>query len=71
MCLKHLTYLENIKVTKVVVLEIRNHVAWYLKGLKGSNEIKNKIYMTKDINEIKKILNDYRKEIMEEENGSA
>ena len=71
MCLKHLTYLENIKVTKVVVLEIRNHVAWYLKGLKGSNEIKNKIYMTKDINEIKKILNDYRKEIMEEENGST
>ena len=71
MCLKHLTYLENIKVTKVVVLEIRNHVAWYLKGLKGSNEIKNQIYMTKDINEIKKILNDYRKEIMEEENGST
>ncbi len=71
MCLKHLTYLENIKVTKVVVLEIRNHVAWYLKGLKGSNEIKNQIYMTKDINEIKKILNDYRKEIMEVENGSA
>jgi len=71
MCLKHLAYLENIKVTKVVVLEIRNHVAWYLKGLKGSNEIKNQIYMTKDINEIKKILNDYRKEIMEVENGSA
>ena len=71
MCLKHLSYLENIKVTKVVVLEIRNHVAWYLKGLKGSNDIKNKIYMTKDINEIKKILNDYRNEIMEEENGSS
>lgn len=71
MCLKHLSYLENIKVTKVVVLEIRNHVAWYLKGLKGSNDIKNKIYMTKDINEIRKILNYYRNEIMEEENGSA
>ncbi len=71
MVLKHLSYLEEIKPVKVVVLEIRNHVAWYLKGLKGSNEIKNQIYMTKDINEIKKILNDYRKEIMEVENGSA
>ena len=66
MCIKHLSYLEEIKVSKVAVLEIRNHVAWYLKGLKGSNEIKNKIYMTKDIEEIKKILEEYRVFIKEE-----
>ena len=66
MCIKHLKYLEEIKVSKVAVLEIRNHVAWYLKGIKGSNEIKNKIYMTKDIEEIKNILYDYRKYIEEE-----
>ena len=66
MCIKHLEYLKEIKVTKVAVLEIRNHVAWYLKGLKESNEIKNKIYMTKDINEIEKILNDYKIFIKEE-----
>ena len=66
MCIKHLEYLKEIKVTKVAVLEIRNHVAWYLKGLKESNEIKNKIYMTKDINEIEKILNDYLLFIKEE-----
>ena len=59
-CLKHLELLEEIKVEKVAVLEIRNHIAWYLKGIKGSNEIKNKIYMTKDIKEIKKILTDYK-----------
>ena len=66
MCIKHLNYLKEIKVSKVAVLEIRNHVAWYLKGLKESNEIKNKIYMTKDINEIEKILNDYKIFIKEE-----
>ena len=66
MCIKHLKYLEETKIDKVVVLEIRNHVAWYLKGLKGSNDIKNKIFGTKDIEEIKKILNDYRLLIEEE-----
>ena len=66
MCLKHLSYLEEIKVTKVAVLEIRNHVAWYLKGLKGSNEIKNSIYKTKDIKEIFELLNKYRDFIKEE-----
>lgn len=66
MCIKHFKYLEDIKVSKVAVLEIRNHVAWYLKGIKGSNEIKNKIYMTKDIEEIKKILYDYKREIEED-----
>ena len=67
MCIKHLKYLKEIKIDKVAVLEIRNHVAWYLKGLKGANEIKNRIYMTKDINEIEKILNEYRIKIEEEE----
>ena len=66
MCIKHLDYLKEIKVEKVAVLEIRNHVAWYLKGLPGANEIKNKIYMTKDLDEINKILNDYRNRIKEE-----
>ena len=66
MCIKHLNYLKDIKDNKVVVLEIRNHIAWYLKGLNGSNEIKNKIYSTKDINEIEKMLNDYRSFIKEE-----
>lgn len=66
MCLKHLKYLREIKEEKVAVLEIRNHVAWYLKGLKGSNDIKNKIYMTKNINDIYNILIEYKKFIKEE-----
>ena len=65
MCMKHLEYLKEIKNIKVAVLEIRNHIAWYLKGLPQSNEIKNKIYLTKDIDEIEKILNDYKTYIKE------
>ena len=70
MCLKHLTYLKKLKVTKVAVLEIRNHVAWYLKGIKGSNDIKNRIYKTKDIDEIYNILNEYKSIVEEVEDES-
>lgn len=66
MCIKHLEYLKKIKIDKVAVLEIRNHVAWYLKGLKGANDIKNNIFKTKDINEIEKILTDYKNSYEEE-----
>lgn len=66
MCLKHFKYLVDLKIDKVAVLEIRNHIAWYLKGIKGSNEIKNKVYMTKDINEIYNILMNYKKILKEE-----
>lgn len=67
MCLKHLSYLREIKDEKVAVLEIRNHIAWYLKGLEGANEIKNKIFITKNINDIIDVLEEYKKK-MEEKN---
>ena len=66
MVLKHIEYLREIKPLKVVVLEIRNHVSWYLKGLKNANEVKNKIFLTKDINDIINIIQDYRNSLMEE-----
>lgn len=61
MCLKHLNYLQEIKDEKVAVLEIRNHIAWYLKGLPRANEIKNKIYLTRKIGDIISILKEYKK----------
>ena len=63
MCIKHLNLLLEIKDKKVAALEIRNHIGWYLKGIKNSNEIKNKVYQTKEISDIIDILNDYKKEI--------
>ncbi len=67
MCLKHIEYLSEIKIEKLVCLEIRNHIAWYLKGLKNSNEIKNKVYLTNNINDIILILEEYKNEFMEVE----
>ncbi len=67
MCLKHFNYLLDIKNTKVAILEMRNHIAWYLKGLPNGNEIKNKIYLCKEINDIINILIEYRKTLEEEE----
>ena len=62
MCLKHLSYLLEIKSEKLASLEIRNHIAWYLKGIPGSNSIKNKIYQTTNIHDIIFILNEFRRE---------
>ena len=45
MCIKHLKLLCELKNEKIAVLEIRNHIAWYLKGVEGSNQLKNKVYL--------------------------
>ena len=65
MCLKHLSYLENLKNEKLACLEIRNHVAWYLKGVKDANIVKNKIYQTSSIRDIINILNEFKEELDE------
>ena len=62
MCLKHLNYLSKIKPEKLVCLEIRSHIAWYLKGLKNSNNIKEKIYGAQKVCDIISILNEFKKE---------
>lgn len=59
MCIRHLQYLSECKDEKVAVLEIRNHVAWYLKGIKNANIIKNKIYQCFCIRDILHILEEF------------
>ncbi len=59
MCLKHLAYLSEIKNEKLVVLEMRAHVAAYLKGMPGANEVKNNIYQKTKINDIIQLLTAY------------
>ncbi len=61
MCIKHFDYLLDFQSEKQAVLEIRNHISWYLKGIKGASGIKNSIYKTKNKDEIKKILVDFKK----------
>ena len=55
--------LYELKNEKLAVLEIRNHIAWYLKGLPGSIEAKNKCFKATTIEELKEILNNYFKEL--------
>ena len=60
MCLKHLENLKEVKNEKTACLEIRNHIGWYFKGIKGANEVKNKIYQTSNIHDIIVILNEFK-----------
>lgn len=60
MCIKHLNYLLEVKDEKTAVLEMRSHIAWYLKGISGSNEIKRKIFMSTKKEEVINILNNFR-----------
>ena len=62
MILKHLKYLRNLKSEKIACLEIRNHIGWYLKGIKNCNIIKKKIYETNNIHDIICILNGLKEE---------
>ena len=64
MALKHLNNLKENRTSKVAVLEIRNHISWYLRGLDKSLEIKNKIFKETDISAIIEILNEYRDYIL-------
>ena len=65
MCLKHLKLLKNIKDEKVACLEIRNHILWYFKGIKGAKELKNKVYQTTNIHDIISLLNKFGEEFYE------
>ena len=58
-CLKHFDYLLKIKPEKVAVLEMRTHGAWYLKGLKDSVSVKNKLYQIKTKEEFTNTIQEY------------
>ena len=60
-----LKLLKNIKDEKVACLEIRNHILWYFKGIKGAKELKNKVYQTTNIHDIISLLNKFGEEFYE------
>lgn len=59
--IRHLELVCSIKGEGVGVREMRKHVAWYLKGLPNSNEVKNKINTMEKKEDIEKILFEYMK----------
>jgi len=59
MCFHHLEYLLKIKCEKVAVLEMRSHVAWYVKGLPGSVDIKKACFSANTADDLRNILKNY------------
>lgn len=57
---KHFDYLLKTKPEALAVLEMRSHIAWYLKGISGASQVKDAIFKTKDVKLIKKILEEFR-----------
>lgn len=64
-CLKHLNLLGKLKNEKLAALEIRNHIGWYFKGVKGSNSLKNRVYQTTSIHDIICLLKEFEEEYNE------
>ena len=62
MILYHLELLKTLKNEKVAVLEMRTHTAWYLKGIKDTNELKQNIFKVKTIEEFKNLIKEFKKE---------
>ena len=62
--IKHLDMMCEIKGEVVGVKEMRKHIAWYIKGMKNSNEVKNKINTMSDQREMKNILLNYLDELI-------
>jgi len=56
MIIKHLNNLKLSKNEKSALLEIRSHIAWYLKGIPNTSEIKNSIFKAKEIKEVEEII---------------
>lgn len=56
MLLKHLNMVAEDKGERIAVKEMRKHVGWYVKGLRGAASIKREINQIDDINEMRKAI---------------
>lgn len=58
--LKHIDYVIEAKSEYVAVREMRKHVAWYLKGIRGSADIRRAINTVKDTATMKELLQEVK-----------
>ena len=59
MCFHHLDYLLKIKCEKVSVLEMRSHIAWYIKGLPDCIEVIKECFKDTTALELRKKMENY------------
>ena len=57
--LKHHKLLVELKGEKLAMLEMRSHVAWYIKGKPGSAKVKDTCNKQTDFNDVIAILKEY------------
>ena len=48
MCIEHLRALCDLRGERIAVKEMRKHIAWYIKGMRDSAEVKNKVNTISD-----------------------
>ncbi|MNB67009.1 tRNA-dihydrouridine synthase C [compost metagenome] len=65
----HMDRLVALKGEAVAVREMRKHLAWYLKGLKGAARVKDVIMEETKRDEMVRILNDFVDRLSEEQDG--
>jgi len=58
----HLNKLKENKNERFAILEFRTHISYYLKGLKNTSELKNKLYKLDSIDDIIELLKEFRGE---------
>jgi nifR3 family TIM-barrel protein len=64
MCFHHMDYLMEIKSERVAVMEMRSHIAWYIKGLPDCISVKKDIFKASTSLEIREILKKYLNKLM-------
>lgn len=63
LCIKHYERSLYYNGESVAVREMRKHIGWYIKGLSGNKEIKDKINYEKESTNVLKILRDYKEKL--------
>ena len=57
--IEHLELLCDFKDERIAVKEMRKHISWYIKGIKGSAQIKNQVNTIETVEDMKSLLFDY------------
>ena len=65
MSIRHLDLECKLKGERIGVREMRKQLAWYIRGLRNSNEVKNRLNTMTDPVKIKEVLQGYYHELME------
>jgi tRNA-dihydrouridine synthase len=59
MALLHLRRTIELKGEFIGVKEMRKHIAWYLKGMPGSTNVKSEVFKLDNASEVEMLLKDY------------